>query len=184
MVSRTLYVIDRDRITCAGGVAPLDMMHALIADHHGPDFARQVSDWFLYTQIRPSIGPQRAGLVERYGTTSAAVIRAIKAMENHIAEALTLDQIAGLAGVCPRHLNRLFHDKINTSTMAFYRDLRLETARSLLDQTPLTITEIALATGFATSAHFSKAFRSKYGKTPTSSRDSPPRTLTSMNAPA
>ncbi|MHA1566357.1 MAG: GlxA family transcriptional regulator [Alphaproteobacteria bacterium] len=170
LVTRTLYVIDRDRLTCAGGVAPLDMMHSFIADRHGPNFARQVSDWFLNTQIRPSVGPQRAGLVERYRTTSAAVIRAIDAMENHIADPLTLDQIADLAGVGPRQLNRLFHQKINATTMTFYRDLRLDSACKLLDQTSLTITEIALATGFASSAHFSHLFRRRYGGTPSSSR--------------
>jgi transcriptional regulator GlxA family with amidase domain len=39
-LERTLYVIDRDRMTCAGGTAPMDMMHALIATHHGRAFAR------------------------------------------------------------------------------------------------------------------------------------------------
>ena len=38
------YVIDRDRVTCAGGTAPMDLMHALITQHHGAPFARLVSD--------------------------------------------------------------------------------------------------------------------------------------------
>ena len=36
MIERSLYVIDRARFTCAGGIAPLDMMHALLTEHHGP----------------------------------------------------------------------------------------------------------------------------------------------------
>ena len=70
-MERTLYVIDRDRVTCAGGTAAMDLMHALIAQQHGADFARQVSDWFMHTDVRPSVGPQRAGLVERVGTPGA-----------------------------------------------------------------------------------------------------------------
>ncbi|MGI9423500.1 MAG: AraC family transcriptional regulator, partial [Hyphomicrobiaceae bacterium] len=68
LVERNLYVIDRDRVTCAGGTAPLDLMHALIAEHHGPHLARRASDWLLHTEIRPAGGPQRAGRVERYRT--------------------------------------------------------------------------------------------------------------------
>ena len=170
MIERTLYVIDRDRITCAGGIAPLDMMHALITEHHGGDFARKVSDWFMHTQIRPSGGAQRASLTERYGITCQQVLIAIEAMQNHIADPLGLVHLARMSGVSPRQLNRLFHDKLSRSTMAFYRDLRLEKACNLLQHTPLSITEIALATGFAGSAHFSQAFRRKFGDTPSSMR--------------
>ncbi len=99
MIERSLYVIDRDRVTCAGGTAPMDLMHALIARHHGTLFARQVSDWFLHTDIRPSGGPQRAGLVERHGTTNPALLDAIEAMETHIADPLDLGQLARVAGV-------------------------------------------------------------------------------------
>ncbi len=170
MIERSLYVIDRDRMTCAGGIAPLDMMHALIADHHGPDFARKVSDWFMHTQIRPSGGPQRAGLAERYGTICQPVIVAIEVMENHIADPLTLSQIARRGAVSSRQMNRLFRDKLGQTTMDFYRDLRLEKAYKLLSRAPLSITEIALVTGFANSAHFSHSFRRKFSVKPSSIR--------------
>lgn len=166
MIERSLYVIDRDRVTCAGGVAPLDLMHALIAERHSPSFARQVSDWFLHTDIRPSGGPQRAGLVERFGTTNRAVIDVIEAMENRIADPLSLDELARFASVSKRQLNRLFVKKLGSSTMTFYRHLRLEKARNLLLNSALPMTEIALATGFSSSAHFSKAHRDRYGSSP------------------
>jgi transcriptional regulator GlxA family with amidase domain len=44
-----LFVIDGDRLTCSGGTAALDMMHALIEQDHGPALAAAVSDWFLQT---------------------------------------------------------------------------------------------------------------------------------------
>ncbi|MGB0845027.1 MAG: GlxA family transcriptional regulator, partial [Alphaproteobacteria bacterium] len=154
LVERNLYVIDRNRVTCAGGVAPLDLMHALFTEHHGEAFARKVSDWFLHTEIRPAGGPQRAGLVERYGTHSPALIAAIEAMENHIGDPLELGHLASLCDLSPRQLNRLFREKMGQSTMVFYRGLRLQIARNLLTQSTLSITEIALATGFANSAHF------------------------------
>ena len=170
IIERSLYVIDRDRITCAGGSSPLDMMHAILTEHHGASFARQVSDWFLHTDVRPSGGPQRAGLVERYRTNHPAVVIAIEMMENHMADPLVLGQLAALTDRSSRQLNRLFRHHLGKSTMAFYRNLRLEMAHKLLMQSTLTVMEVALATGFSTAAHFSKSFRNRYQATPSSLR--------------
>ena len=166
LLERSLYIMDRDRITCAGGVAPLDMMHALQSEIHGPEFARKVSDWFIHTDVRPSGNPQRSGMIERYGTHHPAIIQTLEIMENHIADPLSLKQLALLSSISPRQLNRIFIEKIGQSTMSVYRNLRLEKADNLVRQTVLSLTEIALATGFSSSAHFSKAFQEKYGSPP------------------
>lgn len=170
IIERTLYVIDRDRVTCAGGTAPMDMMHALIARHHGAPFAQAVSDWFLHTDIRPSGGPQRGGLVARVGTTNAAILDAVEAMENHVADPLTLAQLAMISGVSARQLNRVFSQIQRQPVMRYYRELRLDKARNLLRNSPMPITEIALACGFANSSHFSTAYSAKYGLAPSVTR--------------
>jgi transcriptional regulator GlxA family with amidase domain len=170
-MSRALYVVDRGRITCAGGIAPLDMMHALIASHHGGAFARDVSDWFMHTDIRPSWGPQKAGIVERYNVSNPILVEVIDIMQNHIADPLNLTQLGQLSGRTGRQLNRLFRDHIGQSTMGFYRDMRLLQARRLLSQTPLSVTEIAYATGFSSGAHFSQSFSAKFGQPPASLRE-------------
>jgi len=170
LIERTLYVIDRDRVTCAGGTAALDLMHALITQHHGGAFAQLISDWFLHTEIRPSIGPQRSGLIERVGSTNVAILDAVKLMESHIAEPVTLDKLAMSAGISPRQLNRLFRDRIGRSTMRYYRELRLDKAQNLLRNSPLPLTEIALASGFSNSSHFSRLFSEHFGSPPSSFR--------------
>ncbi len=169
-LEKSIFVVDRDRYTCAGGIAALDMMYELISMHHGEEFATRVSDWFLHTNIRASGQPQRAGYVARFGTNSAPVIRAIEAMESHFGDPLDLLQLAEFSGVGPRQLNRLFSEKMDTGTMAFYRELRLEKAKNLLSQSPLSITEIAIATGFCSSAHFAKTFKSHFGAPPSTFR--------------
>lgn len=170
LVERSLYVIDRDRVTCAGGTAPLDLMHALITSHHGAEFAREVSDWFMHTEVRPSFGPQRSGLVERYKTHNGTIVQTIEIMENHIGDVLDLGQLALLSDVSKRQLNRLFHDTFQKSTMTFYQELRLEKAQTLIKQTTLPLTEIALLTGFANSSHFSKCYKARFGASPSSVR--------------
>lgn len=166
LLDRSLYVVDRDRLTCAGGTAPMDLMHDLITRHHGAPFARLVSDWFMHTEIRPAIGPQRSGLVERVGSTNAAILNAVRAMEAHVAEPLDLEELAQIAAVSKRQLNRLFNSKLGRSTMRYYRDLRLEKAQSLLRNSPLSLTEIALACGFASSSHFSRGYAESFGQPP------------------
>ena len=170
LLEKSLYIRDRDRLTCAGGVAPLDMMHALIGEYQGPDFARQVSDWFLHTDIRGSSDPQKSGLAERYNVHSKPLLAVLELMENHIADPLDLDQLAAVANLSPRQLNRLFHDKLNLSTIAFYRQLRLEKGRSMLEQSTLNISDVAIATGFCDSAHFGRCFRQAFGCKPTDVR--------------
>ena len=91
-------------------------------------------------------------------------------MENHIADPLDLTQLATLSGVSARQLNRLFSEKLEQTTMQFYRDMRLEKARNLIANSPLKLTEIALATGFSNSAHFSSIHSKRYGVPPSTLR--------------
>jgi len=170
LIERRLYVIDRDRVTCGGGTAPLDLMHAVIAGHHGQDFARRISDWFLHTDIRAATAPQRAGVAERIGNRSAHLLAAVAAMEDHIADPLSLSQLALVAEVSARHLNRLFVDALGQSAMRYYRDLRLQVARRLIGGSTLSVGEVAQATGFATAADFSNAYRAHYGAAPLADR--------------
>ena len=170
MIERTLYVIDRDRLTCAGGTAALDLMLELITNQHGSQFASLVSDWFLHTEIRPSIGPQRSGMPARVGSSNVAILDAVKVMESHVTDPVSLPDLAFAAGVSERQLNRLFRQKLGRSTMGYYRDLRLDKARNLLANSSLPLTEIAYVTGFANSSHFSRLFSEYFGKSPSSFR--------------
>ena len=170
MLSRALYIVDRDRLTCAGGVAPLDMMHALIAERHGASFATEVSDWFLHTDIRPAGGPQRASLTERYGIHRSELIAALEVMEHNLGQPLTRTEVAQRVGLSTRQLDRLFAGELGASFTTHYRTIRLERARDLIRQTTLSITEIALACGFASPGHFSRSYRERFGLSPKGER--------------
>ena len=170
LLERRLFVIDRDRYTCAGGVAPLDMMHAMLVAQHGLDLARAVSDWFIHTRIREADDPQRSGPGERYRVHHPAILAAIDLMQSHVADPLSLSQIAALTGLSARQVHRLFLDHLGRPPMRFYRDLRVETAEALLTQSALPVGAVAAATGFASPAHFSRAFRAARGVSPRHAR--------------
>ena len=170
LIERRLFVIDRDRYTCAGGVAALDMMYALIAAEHGAAFARRVSDWFIHTHVRTPEGPQKSGLIEQYGTHHPALLAALELMESHVADPLSVEQLASLAGISARQLQRLFQQQLGRSAKRVYLDLRLAKADELLRQTRLAIPEVAALCGFASAAHFARTLRIGTGQTPSDRR--------------
>ena len=170
IVERARHVVDGDRWTSAGGTASLDMMHSLIESHHGAAFARRVGDWFVHADVPPAAAPQRSGLVERWGTSSAPLLAALRAMEDHVGDPLELAQIAQIAGIGPRQLERLFRARFGMGAIARYRALRLERALGLLERSSLPVAEIARITGFPNAAHFARRFRAAYGRAPSEVR--------------
>jgi len=160
------YIIDGNRLTCGGGVAPLDMMHALIAAHLGADFARRVSDWYLHAHVSSASEPQRASLAERHGSHHPVLLAVMEKMEATIEQPLDRQAMARFAGITPRHLDRLFAGHRGSTFTLEYRKIRLAHARKLLQQSALSISEIAFACGFSTPGHFSRCYRAIYGATP------------------
>ena len=170
LIDRRLFVIDRDRYTCAGGTAPLDMMHAIITRDHGARFARQIADWFIQTEVRLSDAPQQAGPAADYGPLPAPVRAALELMETHVADPLSVDQLADLAAISPRQLQRLFAESLGAPVAEVYRGLRLDVARDLVRRSALRMGEIAQMTGFVAQAHFSDAYRARFGVSPRADR--------------
>jgi transcriptional regulator GlxA family with amidase domain len=180
---RSLYEIDRDRLTSSGGTAPLDMMHAIITKEHGLELALAVSEWFLQTHVREGAGPQRMPLRERLGVTSVPLLRVIGRMEQTTDSPVPRHELAKLANVSMRQLERLFRQHLGRSLGEHYLQLRLARARDLLRQTSLSVLETGLACGFSSSSHFSRAYSARYGYPPRAERgqrlaNGPSRNLT------
>ena len=167
---RSLFELDRDRLTCSGGTAALDMMHALIAREYGLPLAMEVSEWFLQTQVREGTNSQRMALRDRTGIASRAVLRALAAMEPSTEAPLPRAALAAAAGVSPRHLERLFRQHLGRTPGEHYLRLRLDRARLLLRQSELSVLGVAVACGFASASHFTRAYRRTFGRAPSSER--------------
>jgi transcriptional regulator GlxA family with amidase domain len=167
---RSRFILDRDRLTCGGGIAPMDMMHALITERMGAAFARRVSDWFLHTHVDMPSAPQRASLAERYGVHHPVLLAILEKMETTLSAPLDRVTMASFAGISPRHLDRLFQTRLRTSFLHHDHQLRLAHARNLLRQSALSVTEIGFACGFASSSHFARCYRAQFGMTPSGER--------------
>ncbi|HUO23411.1 MAG TPA: GlxA family transcriptional regulator [Caulobacteraceae bacterium] len=165
-VEPSLYVIDRRRVTCAGGVSGLDLAAELIEREQGHDLATQVGDWFIRPEIRAADQSQRASLRDRYGVANDKVLKTLARMEASVEEPEPRAELARLAGVSLRQLERLFQLHLGESLGDAYRRIRLDQAAELLRKTSLPVTDVALACGFKSSSHFSRAFRARFGAAP------------------
>ena len=181
--SDQLFAIDRDRYTCSGGVAPLDLMLNIIKDQLGSDIAPMISEQFILDRIRNDQDRQHVPLQARVGLFHENLIEAAALMESNIEEPLSLDEIAGLVGVSRRQIERLFKRYVGEVPTKYYLDMRLRRARTLLLQTAMSIMDIAVACGFQSPPHFSKCYRNLFGHTPSAERQlSRLNTLSGKNA--
>jgi transcriptional regulator GlxA family with amidase domain len=166
----SLFEIDGNRITCSGGISALDMMVALIERDHGRQLAASVGDWFLHTHIREGFGPQRMDLRYRLGVADEKLLSVLRVMERSIETPLPRAQLAREAGISLRQLERLFERQVGHGIHSHYRWLRLERARQLLRETTLPVLDVALATGFASSSQFARAYSRAFGEPPSATR--------------
>jgi AraC family carnitine catabolism transcriptional activator len=167
---RGLFVIDRGRITCAGGTAGLDLAIEMIAAEHGAELAQLVSDWYIKTQRRSAEGAQRPAISQRYRVSHPGLVSALEAIEANIEEPLTRTSLAQIAGLSVRQLERLFKIQMRTTVHAHYLRIRLDEAMRLLRETDMSRLTVAVACGFANAAHFSRSFRDRFSLTPSAVR--------------
>ena len=170
-VSETILTLCKDRFTCCGGVAAADMGIELVRAHSGNALANAAARYIFHPVIRTETAPQNPSTVEPLGHTTPAPLRQIIAeMERNLEEPLPIPDLCERVGLSQRHVSRMFERYIGKTAVLYYRDIRLDRARGLVTQTNLQLSEVAAATGFASQAHFSHAYRDRFGISPRSDR--------------
>lgn len=165
-----IFVIDRDRLTCTGGTAPLDMMLHVVAEDLGPVMAMNISHQFSIEFIRSGSDPQPIPIPSRIGFSRAELVESVRLMEANIDEPLSVPELARLVGMSERQLQRVFMESIKTSPKQYYLGIRLKHARKLIRTSGIPISNVPQMCGFSTTTHFSHAFRSFFGYAPSDER--------------
>ncbi|HEX4153757.1 MAG TPA: GlxA family transcriptional regulator [Steroidobacteraceae bacterium] len=186
LISDQLFTIDRNRFTCSGGTAPLDLMLNLIEGKLGSRISQRVSEQFIVDRVRRDRDRQYVPLRARVGVSHRGLIRVAQIMEENIEKPLSLEKIAKATGLSRRQIERLFKRDLNCVPKRYYLEMRLRRARELLLQTAMPIMDITAACGFQSPPHFSKCYRSQYGYPPSAERKSgeAKATLADAEAPA
>ena len=169
-IGSSLFVIDRDRYTCSGGISSIDLMLNLVASIHGHQLVQQISEQFTCDRVRTEKDPQRAPLQYLIGASQSRLVDAVVLIEANIEEPLSLDEVAEYVGISRRQLERLFNRYLHCAPSRYYLELRLSRARLLLLQTSIPVIDVAISCGFSTAPHFSKCYSDLYGKPPSNER--------------
>ncbi|MBD3663261.1 GlxA family transcriptional regulator [Sulfitobacter aestuariivivens] len=171
-LTKSVFVVDGNRLTTAGGTSSIDLMLKLIADEQGEELANSVADQLIYSSIRTDQDTQRLSVPTRIGVRHPKLSQVIQMMESNIEEPISPSVLAKDVGMSTRQLERLFRRYLNRSPKRYYMELRLQKARNLLMQTDMSVINVALACGFASPSHFSKCYRAHYETTPYRERGS------------
>ncbi|MEX5596552.1 GlxA family transcriptional regulator [Pseudophaeobacter sp. C1-32P7] len=171
-LTKSVFVIDGNRLSTAGGTSSIDLMLKLIANDHGEELANAVADQLIYSSIRTDQDTQRLSIPTRIGVRHPKLSMVIQMMESNIEEPISPSILAQDVGMSTRQLERLFRRYLNRSPKRYYMELRLQKARNLLMQTDMSVINVALACGFASPSHFSKCYRAHYDTTPYRERGS------------
>jgi transcriptional regulator GlxA family with amidase domain len=165
-LTKSVFIIDGNRLTTAGGTSSIDLFLQIISNDHGEELASAVADQQIYSSIRTDQDTQRLSVPTRIGVRHPKLSQVIQKMEANIEEPISPSVLATEVSMSTRQLERLFRRYLNRSPKRYYMELRLQKARNLLMQTDMSVINVALACGFASPSHFSKCYRAHYETTP------------------
>lgn len=170
-MDESLFVFDRDRLTCCGGMAAADMALEIIRLQRGIDIANAAGRYIFHERLRSGDEGQLPTTREPVGYAAPARLRdAIVLMERNLEQPLSILEIVARLGVSQRQLERLFRSHTGVSPVRYYIDVRLDRARGLVTQTELPILEIAAACGFGSSGQFTRTYKRRFGLAPSQDR--------------
>lgn len=160
--SRARMLRDGPFWTCAGAISAMDLTLALIAEHLG--LAARMDVEALFLRGDPPVGQEDAAVPD------PLVRRALALMRDSLEQPLPLAALARRLSCQPRTLDRHFRARLGAPPGAVYRHLRLSAARKLIEDSRLSVAEIALRCGYDSPAALARAVRRAYGAPPSALR--------------
>jgi transcriptional regulator GlxA family with amidase domain len=180
-ISDQIFVVDRDRLTCAGGASSAHLAAYIVEKHVG---RAQASKSLHIMIIDDALRPEKPqpGIPLDFRTEDPMVRRALLLMQQRIDAPLSVTELARQMGHSKRQLERHFRTALDTSPQAAFLDIRLSFARYLLETTDKTISAIAVECGFCDSSHLSRMFRRRYDCLPNEVKKRPSTTTAEVPA--
>lgn len=169
IIAKETSILDGHILSCSGPVSALAMMLSLVEHLQGNRIARAVKEILTCDQLSESSVTPISQPADN-AKYPEALKKVLELMRSNIEEPLTLEELLHYASVSRRQLERLFQNYLETSPSRYYLELRITYARRLLQQTNKPIIEVAIASGFVSSSHFSNCFKDYFGVAPSNFR--------------
>src|SRR5699024_4307045 len=141
------------------------MMLEWLERTHGATLAAAVARQLMHER-RPANTQAASPAGAADETLPAAVARALAIMEASTEAPLSIAALSRRIGLSQRQLGRLFRAHVGQTAQRCYLAIRLDHAQRILAASRLSVTEAALATGFEHLAHFSRAYKARFGESP------------------
>lgn len=170
-VSNQIFVVDRDRLTCSGGISSAHLAAFIVKRHLGTARAEKSLHIMIIDEAAAAEEPQ-PGMPPTLATDDALVRRALLVMQQSIDAPLSIGRVLARLGVSRRKLERHFREGLGMTPLEADRRIRVEQAKHLLLTTKRPATQIATDTGFCDLPHMIKVFRAAEGVTPQAFRQS------------
>jgi transcriptional regulator GlxA family with amidase domain len=167
--SDKMFVVDRDRMTCAGGISVVHLAAYLIERHCGRAEAVKSLRILIEDAPLPSNPLQPAASLTRKPSDSL-VREAMLIIEQNLSDVSLFSRLPGALGVSLRQLERRFVADLGVTLREYRLQLRLARGKWMIEQTDRSITQIALDCGFNDCSHFSRSFRAQFDQTPSQLR--------------
>lgn len=170
VLTNRLFVEDGPVTTSAGIVSGIDMALALVEREHGPLVAVAAAREMVIYVRRDGSQRQHSVYLDYRTHLHPGVHRVQDWLIAHPEEGASLDELARVAGLSPRHLTRVFRQATGVSIQEYRTRLRLERARSLLRDPGLTLEAIAVRCGFESSRQLRRIWKEAFGTPPSAAR--------------
>jgi len=166
-----IYVQDGPFWTSAGVTSGFDLALALLEEDHGFELARDVAQDLVMFLRRPGNQSQ----FSRFLSTQAPSKGPIRELQvwilEHLDQDLSVERLAKRTAMSPRNFNRVFVRETGFTPAKYVEEMRLDTARTRLEQGRDGIEEIAVASGFGNALGLRRAFERSLHVTPTEYRE-------------
>jgi transcriptional regulator GlxA family with amidase domain len=161
-----IFMRDGRLFTSAGVTAGIDLCLSLVAEDWGHELAVRVAKRLVVYIQREGGQSQYSPYVGVRKEQDPIVGKVLRYVTEHITDALSIEQLASAVSVSRRTFSRLFAKYAKVTPSAFVEQVRVDTARKLLEETDAPLKTVAFNCGFHSATHMRTTFFRRLNVTP------------------
>ena len=166
-LKRQHFITNADKIYCAASINALtDLTLHHVHRFYGKSVAEHLAQHFSHEVRQPF---DRLSFTQRENTNhpDEVILQAQLWMQNNLSKtAISIEQLSILFGMSQRNFTRRFRNATNTTPLKYLQNQRLSEAKTLLQNSNLSISETAYRVGYIDVSYFTKLFKEFAGLTP------------------
>lgn len=161
-----IFVRDGRLFTSAGVTAGIDLCLSLVAEDWGHELAVRVAKRLVVYIQREGGQSQYSPYIGAGKDEDPILSKVYRYVSEHITEALSIEQLASAASVSRRTLSRVFAKFAKVTPSVFVEQVRVDTARKLLEDSDAPLKTVAFKCGFHSATHMRTTFSRRLNVTP------------------